>query len=171
MSQVSFINRLTPVGRFVLTLSIILGLWGLKWLVMDSGLVLKKETVASQEISKVALPETGGTYNGGVVAPLSMPTSTPAKINAPEVRWLCWAWNAQMGLMYANGGSKTTEGSLMAKNGVNLNITRQDDVPQMQAALIKLAKEYKSNPATTEGAHFVPIQDSHLPRTLLHRHP
>ena len=157
MAQVSLLNRLTPMGRLILTVAIIAGLWGLKWFVMDSGQVLTKETVASQEISKVALPETGGSYNGGSVAPLSIPSNTPAKINAPEVRWLCWAWNAQMGVMYANGGGKTTEGSLMAKAGVNLNLTRQDDVPQMQAALIKLAKEYKSNPATTEGAHFVTI--------------
>ena len=157
MSQVSFLSRLTPVGRLILTFAIIASLWGLKWLILDSGYVLKKETVASQEISKVALPESGGSFNGGTVSPLTLPSTTPAKINALEVRWLCWAWNAQMGLMYANGGSKTTEGSLMAKNGVNLSLIRQDDVPQMQAALIKLAKEYKTNPSTTEGAHFVTI--------------
>jgi OmpA-OmpF porin, OOP family len=157
MSQVSFMNRLTPVGRLLLTFAIIAGLWGLKWLVLDSGYVLKKETIASQQIDKVALPETGGNFNGGNVSPLVLPSSTPAKNTQSEVRWLCWAWNAQMGLMYANGGNRTTEGSLMAKNNVNLTLTRQDDVPQMQAALIKLAKEYKANPSTTEGAHFVTI--------------
>ena len=157
MATLGFMNRLTLAGRLAVTIAIVAGLWGLKWLVMDSGLVLKKETVASQEISKLALPETGGTLNGGIVTPLSLPSDALAKSNTPEIRFLCWAWNAQMGLMYANGGPKTTEGSLMAKNGVNLNLIRQDDVPQMQAALIKFAKEYKTNPSTTEGDQFVAI--------------
>jgi OmpA-OmpF porin, OOP family len=157
MSQVSFMNRLTPIGRLLLTFAIIAGLWGLKWLILDSGYVLKKETVASQQIDRVALPETGGNFNGGTVSPLVLPSANTARSTQAEVRWLCWAWNAQMGLMFANGGNRTTEGSLMAKNNVNLTLTRQDDVPQMQAALIKLAKEYKANPSTTEGAHFVTI--------------
>ncbi|CAN5235626.1 hypothetical protein BH09BAC4_BH09BAC4_14640 [soil metagenome] len=71
-----------------------------------------------------------------------------------------------MGLMFANGGAKTTEGSIMAKNGVNLDLTRQDDVPQMQASLIKFASEYKSNPNTTEGTQFVSIMGDGAPAFL-----
>ena len=46
----------------------------------------------------------------------------------------------------------------MCKHGVNLKMIRQDDVPQMQAELIKFAKELKggaANPAS--GAHYVAI--------------
>jgi OmpA-OmpF porin, OOP family len=131
-------------------------LWLAKWLVADSGYVLKPTTVAATEIGQTALPEVKAAM-GGAVPALAMPSDALAKNDAPEVRWLLWAWNAQMGLMFANGGAHTTTGSMMAKNGVNLYLSRQDDVPQMQAALIKFANEYKKNQATTEGAQFVTI--------------
>ncbi|MBU6342058.1 MAG: hypothetical protein KGS48_11245, partial [Bacteroidetes bacterium] len=123
---------------------------------MDSGYVLKKKTTASTAIENIALPDAPKSA-GVTVAAIPLPSSKPARIGGPEVRWLLWAWNAQMGLMFANGGAHTTEGSLMAKNNVNLNLTRQDDVPQMQASLIKFASSYKNDPNTTEGAHFVSI--------------
>ncbi|MEI6410117.1 MAG: OmpA family protein [Bacteroidota bacterium] len=156
MAQSGFFNRLTPFGRLVVAILFVFGVWGLKWLVLDSGYILKKATVASAEIEKVALPDAART-SGASVAPVPMPSSSPAKVGGPEVRWLLWAWNAQMGLMFANGGAETTEGSLMAKNGVNLHLTRQDDVPQMQASLIKFAGAYKDDPNTKEGTHFVSI--------------
>jgi len=149
-------KRLTPFGRITIVLLILAALWGIKWLVLDSGYVLKKELATSQEVGKVDLP-TAPKNASGTVQPLSLPSDKPATINAPEIRWLMWAWNAQIGAIFANGGPVTTEGSLMEKKGVNLKITRQDDVPQMQAALIKFASEYKNTPNTTAGAHFVTI--------------
>lgn len=156
MAQSGFFNRLTPIGRLVVAIFFVFALWGLKWLVMDSGYVLKKKTTASTAIENIALPDAPKSA-GVTVAAIPLPSSKPARIGGPEVRWLLWAWNAQMGLMFANGGAHTTEGSLMAKNNVNLNLTRQDDVPQMQASLIKFASSYKNDPNTTEGAHFVSI--------------
>ncbi len=156
MAQSGFFNRLTPVGRLVIAILFVFALWGLKWLVMDSGYILKKQITASTEINSLSLPDAAKT-SGVSVAAAPMPGNSPARVSGPEVRWLLWAWNAQMGLMFANGGAQTTEGSLMAKNGVNLNLQRQDDVPQMQASLIKFASSYKDNPKTKEGAQFVTI--------------
>ncbi len=62
------------------------------------------------------------------------------------------------GALLANGGAQTTEGSIMAAKNVNLRITRQDDVSQMQGNLVKFAQDYKANPASaTTGCHFVTI--------------
>jgi OOP family OmpA-OmpF porin len=75
-----------------------------------------------------------------------------------QLKTLVLPWNANMGLMYANGGASTASGSLMAKHGVKMTIERQDDYSQMIAEQVKFAKavsEGKANP--TEGAAFVII--------------
>jgi outer membrane protein OmpA-like peptidoglycan-associated protein len=106
---------------------------------------------------RVDLPvlNTGAASN---VAAAPLPGATPGCTGNPEVRMLVWAWNAQMGLMFATGGPQATSGSLMCKENVNLHLIRQDDSGKMQEALVAFAndlKEGNSNP--TKGAHFVAI--------------
>jgi OOP family OmpA-OmpF porin len=102
---------------------------------------------ASSTLPKTAVPS---------VAP---PTSTVAGCpGAPETRMLIWAWNAQQGLLFANGGAQATEGSLMCKNNINLKLTRQDAVDQMQAELVKCAGELaKGHDDCAAGTHYVAI--------------
>lgn len=149
-------NKLTTFGKIAVTVLIIGLLVGLKWLVMDSGWIMKKKIGQTQEVGKVDLP-TAPENAASTVAQFDLPSDVPANVNSKEIRWLLWAWNAQMGAIYANGGPQTTQGSIMAKEGVNLKLERQDDVSQMQAALVKFAKEYKDNQDTKEGAQFVTI--------------
>jgi OOP family OmpA-OmpF porin len=60
--------------------------------------------------------------------------------------------------LFANGGAQATEGSLMCKNGVNLKLTRQDAVDQMQAELVKCAGELAGgHDDCASGAHYVAI--------------
>ena len=92
------------------------------------------------------------------VAAVPLPGSAPGCSDKPEVRMLVWAWNAQMGLMFANGGPQSTSNSLMCNAGVNLRLLRQDDSGKMQEALVAFATELKSGVANpTKGAHFVAI--------------
>jgi outer membrane protein OmpA-like peptidoglycan-associated protein len=92
------------------------------------------------------------------VEPLPLPTEALANVPATLLRGEVWEWNAQSNLLYANGGPLTTQGSLMAKRGVNLSITRQDDNGQMQADLIACAKEIHDGATQcTTGANFVII--------------
>jgi hypothetical protein len=92
------------------------------------------------------------------VAAVAAPGNAPGCTDKPEVRMLVWAWNAQMGLMFATGGPQATTGSLMCKEGVNLRLIRQDDSGKMQEALVAFANELKSGVANpTKGAHFVAI--------------
>src|SRR5262245_5236612 len=82
----------------------------------------------------------------------------PGCADKPEVRFYVWAWNAQMGMMYATGGKQAAEGTLMCKHGVNLKLIREDNTDNMQSLMLAFAEELKKsdrNPA--KGAHYVGI--------------
>lgn len=73
-----------------------------------------------------------------------------------------WAWNANMGLIYAVGGAKTdkgiqtSKGSLMEKHGVMVRMVRQDDTGQMKTDLVDTATRLKSDPGA-KGVKFVTV--------------
>jgi len=115
------------------------------------------KTTASAVPKRADLPSlaTSGAVD---VKPVSLPGSQPGCSGKAEVRALVWAWNAQMGLMFANGGPQATKGSLMCKEGVNLSLIRQDDSNKMQEALVAFATELKSGSSNpSKGSHFVAI--------------
>ncbi len=149
-------SRLTPVGRIILAGTAIGAVWGVKYLAFDKGMVFKPSVAVAKEVGRIDLPTAPANAQQAIQV-MEVPTAEPMTVPGPEVRGLIWAWNSQMGLMYANGGKTPTKGSLMAKYGVNLHLERQDMVDQMQAALIKFAKEYAKDPGTREGTHFVAI--------------
>lgn len=70
-------------------------------------------------------------------------TSTSSEVkNKPLVRMAAYAWNAQSGIIVANGGAKTTKGSLMEQNGVNLEIIRQDWLSELRNMQMKFIEEF-----------------------------
>lgn len=60
----------------------------------------------------------------------------------PLVRIAGYAWNAQSGIIVANGGAKTAKGSIMEKHGVNLEIIRQDWLSELRNLQMKFVEEY-----------------------------
>ena len=92
------------------------------------------------------------------VQPVPFPSETVASVPNTLIRGGIWEWNAQMGLMYANGGASTTKGSLMEKRRVNLTLYRQDDTMKMQEDLIACSKEIRNGAKQcSTGANFVII--------------
>lgn len=93
------------------------------------------------------------------LVPVSLPSAKPSStVRGTAVRANIWAWNAQMGLIFANGGPVTTSGSLMEKHGVRLQITRQDDTEKSKPEQIKFAQLIaKGDADPSEGIHFVVI--------------
>ncbi|WP_394759642.1 OmpA family protein [Flavobacterium sp.] len=65
----------------------------------------------------------------------------------PVVRVAGYAWNATSGIIVANGGPKTTKGSLMEKNGVNLEIIRQDWLTELRNMQMKFIEEFDKGEA------------------------
>lgn len=92
------------------------------------------------------------------VPPAPYPGTAPANVHAPQIRMEIWEWNAQAGMILANGGSATTKDSLMEKHKVNLLMVRQDDTNQMVTDIIACAKEIKSGADTcSSGANLIDI--------------
>jgi len=120
-------------------------------------IVPSAKTAESTVPKRVDLPVLNPSLASNVI-PAALPGAAPGCTAEQEVRMLVWAWNAQMGLMFATGGPQATAGSLMCKEHVNLKLLRQDDSGKMQEALVAFATELKGGNANpTKGAHFVAI--------------
>ncbi|WP_052272963.1 OmpA family protein [Flavihumibacter solisilvae] len=82
----------------------------------------------------------------------------------PLVRIAGYAWNAQSGLIVANGGSRTTKGSIMESNGVNLEIVRQDWLSELRNLQMKFVEECdKGNAIPKEGVAAIMIMGDGVP--------
>jgi OmpA-OmpF porin, OOP family len=98
------------------------------------------------------------------VKPLPYPGTTCAVTSGTPVRGEHWEWNAQDALLLANGGTCTTEGSALAKLGVNLTLTRQDDTGKMGEDLVACAKEIHDGATScSKGANFVVVMGDGIP--------
>src|ERR1039458_1201874 len=129
-------SKVKGPGKVLLILLIVGALIGGKYFFMDSKWAIShKDAKESVVLQAVVLPDAPRNAEGKNVTPAEMPTDVIASVAGPKLVLECMAWNAQMPLMFANGGVNTTEGSLMAKNGVNLTIKRLDDCGQMATNL------------------------------------
>ncbi|GAA4363568.1 hypothetical protein GCM10023185_32360 [Hymenobacter saemangeumensis] len=116
--------------------------------VVSSGAIFKKAETQSVLLNSIELPAVAAGSRATTVVPLApLPGTAPADKGTPVV-WEVMAWNSQMAGMLANGGPRSTMGSAMAANGLDLQIVRQDDVAKMQADLVKNALDLQNNPDT-----------------------
>lgn len=158
--------KIKPLGKIIILLLILGGSIGAYRAFSSGGggggllssLIPEAKTKESNVPLKANLPTVGDSSAPMSIDGLKMPSSTPADGSKPEIRMLVYAWNSQMGLMFANGGPKTTKGSLMADRDINLNLARQDDNGKLQENLVEFASEMsKGNAHPSKGANFVAI--------------
>jgi OmpA-OmpF porin, OOP family len=82
----------------------------------------------------------------------------------PLVKIAGYAWNAQSGIIVANGGVKTSKGSMMEQNGVNLEIIRQDWLTELRNLQMKFVEEFDQGKAfPKEGAAGIMIMGDGVP--------
>lgn len=89
-----------------------------------------------------------------------------AVADKPLVRIAGYAWNGQSGIIVSNGGPKTTKGSLMEKNGVNLQIIRQDWLSELRNMQMKFIEEFDKGqefPSSDKSAFAVMIMGDGAP--------
>jgi outer membrane protein OmpA-like peptidoglycan-associated protein len=85
---------------------------------------------------------------------------------AKLIRIAEYAWNGNSGMIVANGGPKTTSGSLMEAAGVNLEIVRQDMVGGLRDMQIKFVEEFSKGvayPKSQKSAFAVSIMGDGVP--------
>lgn len=150
--------KLKTSGKIALLLITIGALFGAYRLWNRFGSTLAPEAAKKASVAVTAEDLKPVNAAPGVARTWDQPQNSPANLNKPKVRFLLWAWNAQMGLMAATGGKQTMSGSLMEANGVNLELSRQDDPTKMQENLIAFATALSRGEAQPkDGAHFVAI--------------
>ena len=138
--------KLKPAGKIAIIVGVVgAGILAFKWYQNRP----KTVGTPSVEIGKVALPDApDASLSGSNATKLPIPSSSPAVNGGTQVNWERMAWNAQFSGMYANGGTRTTKGSLFDKAKLDITYTRQDDCNKQMADLVKFAQDYKNNPNT-----------------------
>jgi OOP family OmpA-OmpF porin len=136
--------KLKPAGKIlIIAVVITAGIVGVRWYQNRP-----KEVGESVEVGKVSLPDAPEASLGGNAVKLSLPASNPAVNGGLQITWERMAWNSQFSGMYANGGARTTKGSLFDNIKLDVTYIRQDDCTKQMADLAKFAGEYKNNPNT-----------------------
>lgn len=139
---------------FLFIIAGVLVIFGLRF-AGSHGWIPVKGIMKSLIPTKVILPDVKDAQVQNV-APVALPQDKVATVAGNTIRADIWEWNAQNGLMLANGGPETTEGSLMAKRGVHLLLNRQDDNSKMVEDLVSCAKEiYGGATNCSTGANFI----------------
>ncbi len=108
-----------------------------------------KQVVSSLEVGKIALPDAPEASLASNAKMLALPSSDLAVNGGTQITWERMAWNAQFSGMYANGGVRTTKGSLFDIAKLDVTTIRQDDCGKQTADLVKFAQDYKQNPNAT----------------------
>ncbi|OQP65979.1 hypothetical protein A3860_15430 [Niastella vici] len=137
--------KIKPAGKIVIIAAVVAaGILGVRWYQNRP-----KEVNASIEVGKVALPNAPeASLQGNAAVQLPLPGDEQAVNGGTQISWERMAWNSQFSGMYANGGVRTTKGSLFDKAHLDVTYVRQDDCNKQMADLVKFANDYKTNPNT-----------------------
>lgn len=135
--------RLTPLAKTFITATV-LGVVTYAAHVHDPTLFAR--LVPARAIRPAVVPP-DVTLAGTATRSAAVLGQTPGCPLEQEMRMELWAWNAQMGLMLANGGVRSTKDSPMCRHGVNLRFIRQDDPAKMREDLAVFASRLAAGDA------------------------
>ena len=133
--------KIKPAGKLLIIAVIVAaGIYGVKWYQARP-----KEAGKAVEVGKVVLPDAPEASLNANAVLLSLPSAADAVNGGSQITWERMAWNSQFSGMYANGGVRTSKGSLFDKAHLDVTYLRQDDCNKQMADLVKFANEYKTN--------------------------
>ncbi len=137
--------KLKPAGKlFIIAAVVTAGIFSVRWYQNRP-----KEVGPSVDLGQVSLPDAPEASLTGNAVLLPLPSAEKAVNGGTQINWERMAWNSQFSGMYANGGARTTKGSLFDLAHLDVTYVRQDDCNRQMADLVKFASDYKTNPNTT----------------------
>ena len=137
--------KVKPAGKMLIIVAVVAaGILGVRWYQARP-----KEVTQSVEVGKVTLPDASNASLSDNAVKFPLPGNSPAVNGGLQITWERMAWNSQFSGMYANGGVRTTKGSLFDNAKLDVTYVRQDDCNKQMADLAKFASDYKNNPNAT----------------------
>ena len=137
--------KVKPAGKILIIGAVVAAaILGVRWYQARP-----KEVTQSVEVGKVTLPDASNASLSNNAVKFPLPTNSPAVNGGLQITWERMAWNSQFSGMYANGGVRTTKGSLFDNAKLDVTYLRQDDCNKQMADLAKFASDYKNNPNAT----------------------
>jgi OmpA-OmpF porin, OOP family len=150
----------TPGKILILAILVIGGFFAAKYILNAPKVVGESKT-----LGKISLPDAPeASLAGNAAVKLELPSATPAYNGGLQAKVYEMAWQAATNLNYANGGERTTKGSLLDKAGWDLQILRQDNCTQSNTELVKWAKDYHEG--KTKDGQFAIYMGSGIPAFL-----
>jgi OmpA-OmpF porin, OOP family len=153
-------SKLTLLSKILITLLFAGAIGGAVYylspgLKIDESKALEKIDLSDKDVNNTVT-------SSEIPLPSNVVSTESAK--KPLVKIAGYAWNAQSGIIAANGGPKTTQGSLMEQNGINLEIIRQDWLTELRNLQMKFVDEFdKGNNFPKEGAAGIMIMGDGVP--------
>ena len=114
-----------------------------------------QQAVVPKAASAPVLPDTPMAATNAV-AQLPLLAATPAG-KGTDVRMIVWAWNAQMGILYANGGADTTQGSLMAATASTCTSRARTTPARWKRSWWRWRSGMKGGTDSKDGVHFITL--------------
>ena len=143
MGKILKINKLTTFSELLIVIAGIGAILAAVYFI-SPGL----KTAVSKQLTGIDLNKTEvNNVTDAEKIPLPSKDISTEVSGKPLVRIAAYAWNAQSGIIVSNGGPKTTKGSLMEKNGVNLEIIRQDWLSELRNMQMKFIEEFDQGQA------------------------
>jgi OmpA-OmpF porin, OOP family len=143
-------EKLTPLSKALVAVALATIVGGAVYkfspgLIVSESKKLLKLDISTEEVNNITKSEE-----------LPLPsTSISDKVSSePLVKIGGYAWNAQSGIIVANGGKKTASGSQMEAQGVNLEIIRQDWLTELRNLHLKFVEEFDKGKAFPEQGIF-----------------
>lgn len=148
--------KLTPLAKVFISIVIVSVVGVVLW--TNPG--LRGRLAPAKVHPQSSIPKLTPTIAGGASPTVPVDPGQPGCPDRPEVTLYVPAWNAQMGMIYANSGAAAGKGSLMCQQGVNLRLVREDDTAKAFAGIAKFASAYQQGQPASGGVGVVVMGDS-----------